>query len=289
MRGTWRLIAKGGLVCLATLLMLTQAAAADKSLFWQLEAPSGQVSYLFGTMHTDDNRVTNFTPPVLQALKRSDTFMLEVADAPPPALLQLATGTLKQYLPENELEHVALLADRHVMPLDAVLKMKPWLLAVIFDLPKPQTPFAQDFLLKAKAEELGKRVVGLESPQEHFGVMDSLSLDEQLLMLRAVLGRTQKQKENDFEKLMKAYLAGDAEQVANMDDAMTQGVLSEALWQRMRVKLLDERNVVMAERSVAQASKGRVFIAVGAAHLAGEGGLVQAFRAAGFKVSPLKK
>jgi len=271
------------------LLLSQQAGAAEKGLFWQLESPSGQISYLFGTMHTDDNRVTNFLPSVIQALKNVDTFMLEVADAPPASLLQLPQGNLKQYLSETELEQVGRLADMHVMPMEMVLRMKPWLLAVLFDLPKPQTPFAQDLLLKAKAEELDKRVLGLESPQEHFGVMDNLTTEEQLQMLRAVLKRSQKQKENDFERLMKAYLAGDAEQVANMDDAMTQGVLPAALWQRMRVKLLDERNVLMAERSLEQAKQGRVFIAVGAAHLAGNDGLINAFRQAGFKLTPLKK
>jgi uncharacterized protein len=271
------------------LLLSQQAGAAEKGLFWQLESPSGQVSYLFGTMHTDDNRVTDFSPSVIQALKNVDTFMLEVADAPPASLLQLPQGNLKQYLSETELEQVARLADMHVMPMEMVLRMKPWLLAVLFDLPKPQTPFAQDLLLKAKAEELDKRVLGLESPQEHFGVMDNLTTEEQLQMLRAVLKRSQKQKENDFERLMKAYLAGDAEQVANMDDAMTQGVLPAALWQRMRVKLLDERNVLMAERSLEQAKQGRVFIAVGAAHLAGKDGLINTFRQAGFKLTPLKK
>ncbi|WP_229006899.1 TraB/GumN family protein [Methylophilus sp. Leaf408] len=276
---------------LATVFLLfsQQGNTAEKSLFWQLESPEGQVSYLFGTIHTDDNRVTSFSPLVLQALKSVNTFMLEVADEPAAKLLQLPQGDLKQYLSDAELDQVAQLADVHVMPLDRVLKMKPWLLAVLFDLPKPQTPFAQDFLLKAKAEEMDKRVVGLESPQEHFGVMDSLTLDEQLLMLHAVLKRTQKQKEKDFEQLMKAYLAGNPDQVANMDDEMTRGVLPAEVWQRMRIKLLDERNVKMAERGLEQAKQGRVFIAVGAAHLAGKTGLIQAFKQAGFKLTPLKK
>lgn len=281
-RGLWLLVT-------VFLLLSQHGYAAEKGLFWQMESPDGKISYLFGTMHTDDNRVTEFSPTVIQALKNADTFMLEVADAPPASLLQLAQGNLKQYLTEAELDQIARLADIHVMPMDMALKMKPWLLAVLFDLPKPQTPFAQDLLLKAKAEELDKRVLGLESPQEHFGVMDNLTTEEQLQMLRAVLKRSQKQKERDFEQLMKAYLAGDAEQVANMDDAMTRGVIPDALWQRMRVKLLDERNVSMAARSLEQAKQGRVFIAVGAAHLAGKNGLIQAFRQAGFKLTPLKK
>jgi uncharacterized protein len=32
------------------------AQATEKGLFWKLESPSGVTSYLFGTMHTDDNR-----------------------------------------------------------------------------------------------------------------------------------------------------------------------------------------------------------------------------------------
>jgi uncharacterized protein YbaP (TraB family) len=282
MRVIWILIS----VCL---LVGRPVQATEKSLFWQLESPAGQISYLFGTMHTDDNRVTDFSPTVLKALKSVDTFMLEVAETPQAGLLLMPQGNLKQFLSETELDQVAILADKHVMPLATVLQMKPWLLAVMFDLPKPQTPFAQDFLLKAKAEELDKQILGLETPQAHFAVMDSMTMDEQLLMLRAVLKRNDAQKEKDFERLMRAYLSGDAERVAHIDDALTGGILPPALWQRMRVKLLDERNVGMAARGIAQAQQEKIFIAVGAAHLAGPTGLIQAFKQAGFKLRPLKK
>lgn len=282
MRVVWMLISLCSIVC-------SPLQAAEKSLFWQLESPNGQVSYLFGTMHTDDNRVTDFSPAVLKALKSVDTFMLEVAETPKAEWLRMPQGDLKQTLSETELDQVAALADKHVMPMATVLTMKPWLLAVVFDLPKPQTPFAQDFLLKAKAEEFDKQVLGLETPQAHFGVMDSLTMDEQFLMLRAVLKRSEAQKEKDFERLMRAYLSGDAERVAHIDEALTGGILPPALWQRLRVKLLDERNVGMAARGIAQAQQEKVFIAVGAAHLAGPSGLIQAFKQAGFKLTAIRK
>lgn len=271
------------------LLLGQQAVAAEKSLFWQMESPEGQISYLFGTMHTDDNRVTNFSPMVLQALKSVDTFMLEVADTPPAKLLQLPQGDLKQHLSEAELDQVAQLADMHVIPMEMVLKMKPWLLAVMFDLPKPQTPFAQDFLLKAKAEELDKQILGLETPEAHFGVMDSLSMDEQLLMLRAVLKRSQAQKERDFERLLRVYLTGDQDLLLHMDEGLTQHLMPSSLWARIRVKLLDDRNREMSERAIALAEKKRVFIAVGAGHLAGITGLIMALREAGFKLTPIQQ
>ena len=103
---------------LLLLLVLTQGQAAEKSLFWQLESPTGKVSYLFGTMHTDDQRVTDFSPRVMQALKSVDTFMLEVADAPKPAWLRLPQGDLKQYQYSTELYQIDPLEYQHALQLE---------------------------------------------------------------------------------------------------------------------------------------------------------------------------
>lgn len=264
------------------------AQAADKGLFWKAESPTGITSYLFGTMHTDDNRITDFSPAVLDALKSVDTFMMEVSPGQDPKLLMLAEGNIATLMTNEEFEQVRELADFHVMHLGAAMQMKPWLLAVIFDLPKPQTPFAQDNLLMTTAEDLGKNTVGIETAQEHFGVMDSFSLDEQMTMLRAVLKRTPEQKERDFERLMAAYLKGDADSIGQLDEKITGGMLPDNLWLKMRKKLLDDRNVVMAERTLAKAKQSATFIAVGASHLAGKSGLIAAFQQAGFKLTPLK-
>lgn len=264
--------------------------ATEKGLFWKMESPTGIVSYLFGTMHTDDNRITDFSPNVIDAIKSVDTFMMETKqDNTDPTALLMQDATLRDMLTEQELEQVRELADFHVMHLDAAMQMKPWLLAVIFDLPKPQTPFAQDSLLMTKSEDLSKNIEGLETSKAHFGVMDDFSREEQLVMLRAVLKRTQAQKEADFERLMAAYLAGDSDQISALDEKITGGMLPKSIWEKMRTKLLDERNVVMAERSIQAASDKPVFVAVGASHLAGKSGLISAFKKAGFKLSPLVK
>jgi uncharacterized protein YbaP (TraB family) len=170
---------------------------------------------------------------------------------------------------------------------DAATHMKPWLLAVVFDSPKPLTPFAQDNLLMTKSEDFGKEVIGLEDTAEHFGVMDSFSRDEQLTMLRAVLKRSQQTKERDYERLMSAYLAGDSDKVAALDDKITGGMLPPALWAKMRGKLLDERNIIMAQRITEEAKTKNVFVAVGASHLAGKGGLIVRLKEAGYKLKPV--
>lgn len=272
------------LFCLAI-----SAQATEKGLFWKLESPTGKVSYLFGTIHTDDNRVSNFSPNVVNAIKSVDAFMMEAAENRDPSVMLLSEGNLATQLTEAEFEQVRALADFHTMHLGAAMQMKPWLLAVVFDLPKPQTPFAQDNMLMSEAENASKDVVGIESAKEHFSVMDNFSLDEQMVMLRAVLKRTPAQKETDFERLMAAYLAGDSDKLTALDEKITGGMLPKELWAKMRTKLLDERNVVMADRTTAVAKDRSVFIAVGASHLSGDDGLIAAFKKAGFKLTAMRK
>ena len=263
------------------------AQATEKGLFWKLESPTGKTSYLFGTMHTDDNRVADMTPKMLDALKSVDTFIMEAEPTQDPSTFMMKDAILPSLLTQAEFDQVRDLAEFHVMHLGAAMQMKPWLLAVIFDLPKPQTEFAQDNLLMTKSEDFGKEIKGLESSQEHFSIMDDFSTDEQMVMLRAVLKRTPEQKEVDFEKLMSAYLAGDSDKISALDEKITGSMLPKELWAKMRKSLLDERNVVMAQRAIPAASEKSVFIAVGASHLAGNNGLIAAFKKAGFKLSAI--
>ena len=264
------------------------ALASDNGMLWKLETPSGKVSYLLGTIHTDDQRVTEFSPKVIEAFNQSEAFMMETLPPRDPSIFMMKQGTVAELLTEKEFDQVRELADFHSMHIEAAMRMKPWLLAVIFDLPKPKALYSMDELLMAKAEEQYKRIVGLEKTSEHFSVLDTVSMDEQMVMLRAVLKRSQKDKERDYEKLLKTYQSGDLKKIIDLDDKITGGMLPKAVWENMRVKLIDERNAGMAEGLVSEANEKPVFAAIGASHLAGEGGVLNRLRAAGFTVTPVK-
>lgn len=264
------------------------ALAADNGLLWKLEAPSGKVSYLLGTMHSDDQRVTEFSPKIIDAFNKTEAFMMEALPPRNPSIFMMKQGTVAELLTEEEFDQVRELADFHSMHIEAAMHMKPWLLAVIFDLPKPKALYSMDELLMAKAEEQDKKIIGLEKTSEHFSVLDAVSMDDQMVMLRAVLKRSQKDKERDYEKLLKAYQSGDLKKIIDLDDKITGGMLPKAVWENMRVKLIDERNAGMAEGLVSEAKDKTVFAAVGASHLAGEGGILGRLRAAGFSVTPVK-
>lgn len=275
--------------CLFILLFLVHALAyAENGIFWKAEKTGEKTIYLFGTMHTDDNRVTNFAPIVPETLKNIDAFMMETLAPTDPRVLMMPES-IEKSLSAAELEKVNQLIEFHTMHKDAAMYMKPWLLAVVFDSPKPLTPFAQDNLLMRAAEDMGKEIIGIEDTQEHFGVMDYFSRDEQLTMLRAVLKRSQAEKEKDFEKLLGVYLQGDAQKVAQTNEAITGGMLPKEIWARMKQKLLIERNKVMAERVLDEAKAKNVFVAVGASHLAGDNGLLASLKNAGYRLTVIPK
>ena len=273
---------------LLLIISFQSAQASDNGLLWKIEAPSGKTSYLLGTIHTDDQRVTEFSPKIIEAFNQTEVFMMETLPPRDPSIFMLKQGTVAELVTEKEFDQIRELADFHSMHIEAAMRMKPWLLAVIFDLPKPKSLFSMDELLLAKSEEKLKTIKGLEKTSEHFSVLDSISIDDQMVMLRAVLKRSQKEKERDYEKLLKTYQSGDLKKISDLDEAITGDMLPKALWANMKIKLIDERNVGMANGLMTQASDNTVFAAVGASHLGGEGGILNRLRDAGYKVSAVK-
>jgi len=277
-----------------TLYTATQAeeGKANKekinSIFWQITDLQGKEHYLFGTIHTDDNRVSNFRPIVAEKLKEIDIFVMETDEIIDRSILQVDPKVYNGYLTEDELEKINLLADFHTMPREHILSMKPWILAVIFDSPRPITPFNQDNLLKSKAEDFMKITQGLETPREHFNALDKFTIDEQMSLLKAVLKKDLKQKEAGYELLLSAYLTFNTEKILNTDTQITKSLVSKSTWKKMEYYFLTKRNKFFGERVKELIKGNRVFIAVGASHLGGKTGLLNQFKEAGFKLKPFQ-
>ena len=267
---------------------ITIAYANDRGIFWKLKAPNGLTHYLFGTMHTDENRIITFLPIVKQALDASDLLVVEIASDDHAKNLFMTNHSLTSDLNVAELNQIKKLSEFHVMYFENVIRMKPWLLAIIFDSPKPSSEFNQDFLLMSMASDLDKDVTGIESSQEHFAIMDSLSLDDQLVMLRSVLKKTEKERLADYSLLMKEYLLADLDRIRKTDEELTGKLLPPDLWAKMKIQLMDERNKKMVTKIQELSKDKQLFIAVGASHLSGQDGLLNQLRQSGFKMSPMK-
>lgn len=278
------------LAWLAGLLWLALSVPAlAQGLFWKIEsAGSTAPSYLFGTIHTDDARVTTFPPAVALAIRSVDAFMLEALPPRDLSILMMPQGTLQDHLTPDELSELRRQADVHGLREDLAMGMKPWLLAVILAQPRTPSPFFQDMLLFSQASGYGKKILPLESAEDHFGVLDVLSMQHQLQLLRLVLAQPLAEKEQGFEQLLAAYLTGDAEQILRINEAISSRGLPPELWQAIRIALLEERNALMASRMQQAMQQGPVFVAVGAAHLAGEGGLLRRLQAMGYRLTVLR-
>lgn len=268
------------------LFLCTASGVVQAATFWKALSPTAKPIYLFGTIHSDDNRVTAFSDTTLDAISTVDVFMMETHQ--PRSLAPLLTRIpLHDDLSAQELDQVNALADQYVMHRAIAQQMKPWLLAVVFSAPKPQTPFGQDQLLTSSAQSLGKKIIPLETVAEHFGVMDTISREEQISLLKSALNLTQPEKERDFDIVLQAYLTGDLQHMLAEDAKVTAKLGAKAVWDKIKPLLIDQRNNLMTKRILAQSTKNTVFVAVGASHLVGDTGLISQLQAAGYRFTPL--
>jgi len=267
-------------------------AAPDNSLLWRI-APPGQPgarpSYLFGTLHSDDPRVTRLSPAVARAFDQADSFSAEL-DLNPATLRQASRQMfagegqgLKARLSPILYRRSANLLARHGIPEPLAARMKVWAAAATLSLPPSQTGRFLDLQLYQQALAAGKRRYGLETVAEQLGAMEALSPDMQRAMLQDALDQHDKLVAI-IERLIRAYQANDlqglvaiSEQSLQQGDPRVAGIFME--------QVVVKRNRRMVARMLPRLAEGRAFIAVGALHLPGPDGVVALLQARGYRVT----
>ena len=261
-----------------------------KGLLWKIEASGARPSYLFGTIHSEDKRVTVLPEPVVKAFDASGRFIMEaIIDG--EGLVQMAEAmyfsdgrTLEQVAgKELYAESVKALAARGIPPLD-VEKQKPWAVMMALSMPPPKTGEFLDLILQERATRQNKSVSGLETIQEQLAVFDELPLPDQVALLKEAV-QEQDRFEKDLEEMIEAYLARDLAALA--DAGVKHKPDDDRLFRSVMDRLLTRRNTRMATRLGPILKDGGAFIAVGAAHLPGESGLLNLLAKAGYRVTPV--
>lgn len=256
------------------LILCFSVIANAGSTFYEITDTKGNKHFIFGTFHSDDNRVTNFDPKIINAIKQSSLFMMETDELTDASVIQNLNIDIPAQLTDNELERLKDLINFHVMFYDQAIRMKPWLLAFIFDSPNPITPFNQDNLLKQIAEDAYIKTQGLMTNIEHFSVLDFLTTNEQIEILKNALKRPDNIKQENFEKLLVTYLDGNLIKIHEINEKITLDLMSPELWQKVKQKILIERNQVFNKKILEAMESHQIFVAIGASHLAGDDGLV---------------
>jgi uncharacterized protein YbaP (TraB family) len=261
-----------------------------KGLLWKIEAPGTTTSYLFGTIHSEDKRVTALPGPVIKALDASNRFTMEaIIDG--DGLVHMAEAmyfndgrTLEQVIGKKLYdESIKALAARGI-PTHGVEKQKPWAVMMALSMPPPKTGEYLDFILQDRATRQNKPVSGLETIQEQVAVFDELPLPDQIALLKEAV-QEQNTFEKDLEEMIEAYLARDIAALAEASEKHKPD--NDRLYRSVMERLLTRRNTRMAERMGPILRDGGAFIAVGAAHLPGESGLLNLLAKAGYRVTPV--
>jgi uncharacterized protein len=268
--------------------VLAGHAFPENGLLFEVRAPGGATSYIFGTIHSEDPRVLRLPGRVQNALDGADKFVMEVI---PDKQAVIKSMTAMVYTDGRCLEDVigrslyerALAALKPRGMTDAAIKdFKPWAVVTLLSLPPAKTGQFLDLRLYQRALSEGKPVIGLESIEEQLGVFDNLSERDQIALLRETLA-AHDMMPAVFQRLIGAYLARDIGELLRLSERYLQGGDS-ALAERFRAAALDVRNQRMAKRLKPRLGKGGYFVAVGALHLPGKGGLLERLADSGFSV-----
>ncbi|MGI9404438.1 MAG: TraB/GumN family protein [Hyphomicrobium sp.] len=287
--------------------IMAEAAATENvgALFWKIERDGRPASYLFGTIHLTDERVTKLSPAVLSALKEAKAVALEVADlseeAAAAAIAQSASlamysdgRRLDQMLSPSEYEKVKKVISRAGLPDNLAALFKPWIVSMILSVSECERTKVQngERVLDMKIAETGKAlgipVVGLETIPAQLAALAAVPEQQQLDMLRVSLKFAHRM--NDLmETLVQLYLDRHITAALPLQLAMARQVgIGEGTFVAFQQKLLTERNEKMLVVAEPLLTQGGVFIAVGALHLPAKQGLVALLRQAGYTVTAVE-
>lgn len=271
----------------------TKKSADPSSLLYEVSGKGlGKPSYLLGTFHAvcpaDMVPLDTLDP----YLTRTDQVLMEVNLEDTSELGSLASSafipggkTWKDFLtPEQFAKVDAMTMSMLGYPAESVKAIKPIMLTVLLvTSPKVSgcTVNAYDMSLTQLATSKKKPVIGLETVAEQLAMIDSKPIAQQAKELYEMSLDPQKAI-GQFKELSAAYKNRDSDKLVEI--SAEQMKEDKAFAKR----LLEDRNVVWVPKIEGLIKTKPTFIAVGAAHLGGEKGLIKLLRAKGYDVRPIK-
>ncbi|WP_375254398.1 TraB/GumN family protein [Yoonia sp.] len=290
-----------------------EASVADlpyaRGLTWAATRGEDTLTIL-GTIHVFDPRLAPIREKTGEALRSADLVMLEATPVEEAALQDMITTdpgrlfivdgpTLPERLDEETWQLVSDAATQRGIPGFMAAKMQPWYLSLTLAIP----PCAMqemtsglsglDKMVIADAQAAGVPMQALEPFTVLFDLFEGQSIAEQIDMLRVNMLDPALQQQM-FVAMLDLYFAEEVGKLWNMSRiaiAQTPGldpVEGMAIFEQMQASLLDQRNRNWFEViKEATASNDDIFIAIGAAHLIGDAGILQLLENDGWTVTQI--
>lgn len=267
---------------------LAQADEKQIGLLWKIEKKGVEPSYLFGTIHLNDERVKNLAPPVDAAFKNSKSFTMEmIADtnglAAMSKIMFLTGGqTLKKITGKKLYSEVEQALLKRNMTTENLDKLKPWVVIIMLSTPQSKKGLFLDMDLYMKATMARKPRHGLETMAEQLAPFNNMTIKSQVELLKDSLGTL-----NDFDRqlaeITDAYLERDLSRLLSISEEYENQAGKS--YRQLMTQLIKDRNLRMRDRMKPRLLEGNAFIAVGALHLPGENGLIKLLEKQGHTVS----
>ncbi|MEL7133133.1 MAG: TraB/GumN family protein [Pseudomonadota bacterium] len=285
----------------------TATLAYPEGNHWRATKGDKTITVL-GTMHLHDPRMTAVVDRLAPTLEKADLVLVEItaqeeaamlsAIATDPSIAFLTDGpSLIDRVPPDIWSELAEAAQRRGVPPFMAAKYQPWFLSLTLALAPCAMADVQagkpglDKMVIGAAEAAGVPVEGLETFREVLDVLGADPIEEQLRFLplmvqmeRTVDDATATTIATYFDEEHGALLA--FSRVFTREQIDFPRAEFDALFDEMMGMLLDERNLMWMQR-IDQRDEDDIVIAVGAAHLSGQTGLLKQLEERGFQLERL--
>ncbi len=263
-----------------------------QSLLWRFWKPGDETrnSYLLGTMHVKSAVAFRRIDLIKDLIKSCDAFAAElpideVNLHPEFARVFLATpaNQLKSNLSTIRYEKLRSQILRAVnIDIEPIQHIRPMIISNMIDEAMMPPGFAQhalDETLWRYAKELSKPTFGLEKVENQINVLQKVEPQQEL---RAFLGTVKNisRHRTHIKKILNWY---ETQQIQLLYKSSYKSL---GAWRQL---LLKNRNQIMVDELVLKTQTQSVFAAVGAAHLAGQYGVLRGLKKQGYKIAPWKK
>lgn len=263
----------------------------EKSLLWKISGKGlKSPSYLFGTIHATCDATLDAN--TLKALDDTKQLFLEIDMDDKAMPMQM----MKMMKMNDDAKLSTLLSAEDFEIVDVFLTENMKMSAKFFDTYKPFmiSAMLMPKLLDCKyqsveselmrvTKEQSEEVYGLETVEDQMKVFDAIPYQTQADELLKTAKEGLEKGKIEFQKMMDSYNNKDIEAMLAMMDDSENKMTSEN-----KDVLLNNRNKNWIPVITKTAKQVPTFFAVGAAHLAGDEGVIKLLRKAGYKVEAVK-
>lgn len=282
------------ILCLFALTntVFAQSAPKEKSLLWEISGNRlTKPSYLFGTIHLICPTDFSLSQQLKNSIAKTEQLALEI-DMDDPGLMAAMTKTmfmagdkkLTDILSEKDYDQLKqFYNDSLKMDISMLNRAKPFMMmGPMFNKILGCEPQSYEISLMGLANSQKSEIIGLESIEEQMAIFDTIPYDRQAEMLVNMIDKLPETKK-EFRELVGLYKQEDLQGLYNLT------LKSEFGMDGQDEVMLFQRNQNWINRIDKMTHEKPTFIAVGAAHLGGEKGVIALLRKDGFKVRAVDK